>query len=143
MQFKEFAAQDYDAFLALLKATPEMVVRDADSREAIARYLERNPNLSFAAWDGDRMIGCALCGHDGRRGYLQHAVVAPEFRGRGIADELVSRCLDALEKIGILKTHLDVFVTNEAALEYWRKRGWQKRDDIARYSLNRSSNPNA
>ena len=84
-----------------------------------------------------RIIGCAMCGHDGRRGYLQHVIVEPEFRGRGIAHQMVTRCLEGLEAIGICKTHLDVFRTNDLANAYWTRRGWKRRDDIYRYSYNR------
>jgi ribosomal protein S18 acetylase RimI-like enzyme len=122
--------------------TPEMKIREVDSREAVTRYLCRNPQLSFAAWEEDKLVGCAMCGHDGRRGYLQHVIVAPIHRGKGIAHQLVTRCLDGLEKLGISKTHIDVFITNDRANAYWRRRGWQKRNDIHRYSFNRSENPN-
>ncbi len=132
---------DYDAFLDLMRRIPEMHLREADSRASIARYLERNPGFSFMAWEGDRLAGCALCGHDGRRGYLQHVMVDPAHRGRGLAHVLVTRCLDALEAVGILKTHIDVYVTNEGANRYWARRGWQKRNDIYRYSFSRSENP--
>ena len=84
-----------------------------------------------------------MCGHDGRRGYLQHVIVDESYRGRGIAQRLVARCLDRLEAAGIVKTHLDVFITNDLANRYWRKRGWTRRDDIYRYSFLRSTNPNA
>jgi ribosomal protein S18 acetylase RimI-like enzyme len=138
-----FEGEHFDEVLALMKRTPGVAVREADSREATERYLERNPGLSFVAQSGGRIIGCAMSGHDGRRGYLQHVVVEPEHRGQGIAHELVTHCLDALEKIGILKTHIDVFATNEIANKYWTRRGWSRRDDILRYSFNRSSNKNA
>ncbi len=134
---------DYDAFLDLMRRIPEMRPREADSREAIMRYLARNPGFSFMAWEVDRLAGCALCGHDGRRGYLQHVMVDPAHRGQGLAHQLVTRCLDALELEGILKTHIDVYVSNELANRYWARRGWQKRDDVYRYSFIRSENPNA
>ncbi len=138
-----FAIERYDEWLALMKRTPGVTVRDADSRSAMARYLERNPGLSFVAEVDGKIVGCALCGHGGRRGYLQHVIVTPEHRRRGIANALVTRCLDELEKIGILKTHIDVFVTNEVGNAYWRRRGWRLRDDILRYSYIRSKNENA
>jgi len=84
---------DYDAVIELMKATPGVSFRDADSRDATARYLERNPGLSFVAEKGDRLVGCVMCGHDGRRGYLQHLAVLPEHRRQGIASALVERCL--------------------------------------------------
>lgn len=133
----------YAEVLDLMQRTPGVSLRDADSREATARYLARNPGLSFIAEAAGAVIGCALCGHDGRRGYLQHVIVEPAYRGHGVANQLVERCLSQLEELGIYKTHIDVFVTNDLANQYWRRRGWQKRDDIYRYSLNRSPNRNA
>ena len=144
MKIIEMSIHDYEAVLDLMKQTVGVTVRGADSRESTQRYLERNPGFSFIARDDqDNVIGCAMCGHDGRRGYLQHVMVRPEYRGRGIANTLISRCLDTLRSIGILKTHIDVFVTNDTANQYWTRRGWKRRDDIYRYSFNRSSNPDA
>jgi len=144
MKIIEMSIRDYEAVLDLMRQTPGVTARDADSRESTHRYLERNPGFSFIARDDqDKVIGCAMCGHDGRRGYLQHVVVRPEYRGRGIAGALISRCLDKLQSIGIVKTHIDVLVANDTANRYWTRRGWKRRDDIYRYSFNRSGNPNA
>ena len=142
MKITQLTIDRYDEVLALMRQTPGVSVREADSKEATARYLDRNPGFSFIA-EKDRIIGCAMCGHDGRRGYLQHVIVEEGHRGRGIAQALVTRCLDRLEEAGILKTHLDVFVTNDLANDYWKKRGWKRRDDIYRYSFVRSSNQNS
>jgi ribosomal protein S18 acetylase RimI-like enzyme len=142
MKITELTIDRYDEVLALMKRTPGVSVREANSKEATARYLARNPGFSFIA-EEERIIGCAMCGHDGRRGYLQHVIVEEAYRGCGIAQALVNRCLDRLEEVGIVKTHIDVFVTNDLANDYWQKRGWKRRDDIYRYSLVRSSNQNA
>ncbi len=133
----------YDAVAELMRKTPGVTFRSADSRQATARYLERNPGLSFVALDGDIVIACAMGGHDGRRGYLQHVVVLPSYRNQGIASALVDCCLSKLETLGIFKTHIDVQVDNGLANAYWARRGWVKREDINRYSLNRSADPNA
>jgi len=143
MRIVEFTIERYEEVLALLNDRPGVTLRDVDSRPALARYLERNPGLSFAAEVDGEIVGCVFCGHDGRRGYLQHVVVLPAYRKRGIGHALVTRCLDELERIGILKTHIDVFVTNEVGKAYWRRRGWRLRDDILRYSYIRSGNENA
>jgi ribosomal protein S18 acetylase RimI-like enzyme len=134
---------DYDAVMELMTSTPGVSIRDADSRESTSRYLERNPEMSFVAEVGAILSGCIMCGHDGRRGYLQHLVVLPQYRRQGIAKALVERCLSKLEEHGILKCHLDVFKTNVTAGEYWQRQGWQLRSDIDRYSFNRSGNDNA
>ncbi|MBD1551702.1 GNAT family N-acetyltransferase [Pseudomonas typographi] len=140
---RTMTVDDYDTVIELMRNTPGISLRDADSREATARYLERNPGLSFVAEAGGKLCGCVMCGHDGRRGYLQHLVVLPAYRRRGIARALVACCLDTLQTHGILKCHLDVLKTNDAAARYWQRQGWQLRQDIDRYSLIRSGNPNA
>lgn len=134
---------DYDAVIALMSNTPGISLRNADSREATARYLERNPGMSFVAENDSGLCGCVMCGHDGRRGYLQHLLVLPDYRRLGIARTLVQRCLSSLEALGIGKCHLDVFKTNEAAARYWQNQGWQLRQDIDRYSFTRPGNENA
>ena len=66
---------DYDDVIALMKETPGISLRDADSLPATERYLQRNPGLSFVAVASGAVVGCVMCGHDGRRGYLQHLLV--------------------------------------------------------------------
>jgi ribosomal protein S18 acetylase RimI-like enzyme len=142
MKIRPYMIDHYDDVMALMHHTSGVSIRDADSRSATERYLARNPGLSFLSIDGEQVVGCAMCGHDGRRGYLQHVVVDEAYRGRGIAHELVERCLAELHKIGIDKTHIDVFVDNDIANVYWPRRGWQLRKDIYRYSMNRSGRDN-
>jgi ribosomal protein S18 acetylase RimI-like enzyme len=143
MNIRPMTLDDYEGVLALMRAEPGMTVRAADSREAIGRYLVRNPGLSLVAESDGRVVGCVLGGHDGRRGFLHHLVVDPAFRRSGIGRELVTRALAGLAAEGIDKTHIDVFADNEGAIAFWRRLGWQARDDIRRFSFNRSTDPNA
>lgn len=133
---------DYDAVMALMRLTPGVSIRDADSLDATRRYLERNPGLSFVAQVDDELVGCIMSGHDGRRGYLQHLLVLPAHRKQGIAAALVEQCLAALEALGIVKSHVDVLKTNGLAQAYWQHQGWTRRDDTERYSLIRAGGAN-
>ncbi|PKU24712.1 GNAT family N-acetyltransferase [Telmatospirillum siberiense] len=142
-KIRPMTADDYDSVIDLMTRTPGISVRDADSRESTVRYLERNPGLSFVAEIGGRLGACVMSGHDGRRGYLQHLVVLPDYRRRGIATALVERCLSELEGLGILKCHIDVFKTNAQASAYWEGQGWTLRTDINRYSFVRTGAENA
>lgn len=102
---------DYDDVIALMKRTPGITLREADSRESTASYLLKNPALSFIAIIDGITVGCVMSGHDGRRGYLQHLVVLPEHQRKGLANGLVERCLAALENLGI----------KNRTLMYWLK----------------------
>jgi ribosomal protein S18 acetylase RimI-like enzyme len=133
---------DYDSVRLLLTSIPGLTLRSADSRADTERYLARNPGLSFVARSADRIVGCVMCGHDGRRGYLQHLAVEPAMRRRGIGTALVTRCLDAMRELGIEKLHIDVLIENAQAHEFWTNSGWKRRTDIVRYSFTRSADPN-
>ncbi len=126
-----FEPADYDAVIELWRASEGISLReDVDSREAIARYLERNANLSFVAVEEGAIVGAVLCGTDGRRGYLQHLAVDPNRRGGGIGKALAQHAFDALNAVGIRKCHLMVVQGNTRALAFWRAMGWLERGDI-------------
>jgi ribosomal protein S18 acetylase RimI-like enzyme len=121
---------DYDAVLALWRAAEGVGLSAADERAAIARYLERNPGLSFTAWEGELLVGAVLCGHDGRRGFVHHLAVAASHRRQGVGRMLVEHCLAGLRSQGIDKCHLFVYRANTAAQEFWQEIGWAQRHDL-------------
>src|SRR5689334_22440590 len=92
---------DFDEVLHRWQATEGMSLMESDSRDAIAQYLARNPDLSLVARKGKELVGTVLCGHDGRRGYLYHLAVARAHRKSGLGKTLVERCLARLEELGI------------------------------------------
>lgn len=136
-------ADDYPALLQLWQQSDGLVLRDADSPEAIAAYLARNPGLSFIALSQSQLIGSLLAGTDGRRGYLQHLVVQDSHRGQGVGRALLQAATRALQAIGIDKTHLLVLADNEPALAFYRHLGWTERSDVRLFSYTSSGNPHS
>lgn len=124
---------DHDAIYDLWNATEQS--RRAldpvdDSREGIARYLERNPETCFAAVKDNRIIGVILTGHDGRRAIMHHLCVHPDYRRLGIAGHLVSLAEEALQKEGIQKIFGLVFKDNETANAFWEQQGYSLRTNL-------------
>ena len=101
-----------------------------DSREGIDRYLKRNPTTSFVAVCEEKVVGVILCGHDGRRGIIQHACVSPEYRRFGIGSKLVDLALEALKAEGINKVLLVAFKKNEGGNAFWESQGFTLREDL-------------
>ena len=120
----------YPELLALWQACPGIGLSAADDKENIARFLARNPGLSFMVTADGRVAGSLLAGHDGRRGYLYHLTVHPQYRRQGLGRMLVAACLAALAQEGIQKCHLFLFDDNELARQFWQAVGWQLRGDI-------------
>lgn len=101
-----------------------------DSREGIAQYLIRNPNTCFVAEDKGEIIGAIMSGHDGRRGFIYHAAVNVEYRGRGIGKKLVNSVITALEMEGIHKVALVALENNVAGIIFLEKSGFVARNDL-------------
>jgi ribosomal protein S18 acetylase RimI-like enzyme len=131
---REFAPSDLTTALRLWEITEGVGLSDADSIEEIERFLLRNPVLSYVALDRSKMVGAVLCGHDGRRGYLHHLVVAESHRRGGIGRQLVEHCLIGLRSIGIVKCHLFIFIDNDIGMDFWQGIGWTHREELAMMS---------
>ena len=136
---REMDISDYQQVMNLWSETEGMQLREADSEENIGKYLERNPNMSFVALQGEQIVGAILVGTDGRRGYIQHLAVSKACRGQGLGAKLISNAVDALSSIGIAKTHLFVINDNLNAQAFYENIGWHPRDEIRMFSFNASN----
>lgn len=135
MLLREVTPADHAALYALWQSTPGLQLRDEDEYAAFHAYLLRNPGLSLLAEMNGQIVGCLLAGQDGRRGYLQHLLVLPAFRRRGIARQLLEEVLQRLAQQGIAKSHVFVLDAAPQALAFWRSQpGWGERTDIRVFS---------
>ena len=114
----EMSIDDYQEIYNLWEKSQNIGLSKADSLHSIGKFLERNPGMSYTAWTEGKLIGTVLCGHDGRRGYIHHLMVDPDYRRQGLGQSLVSRCMFALTRIGIQKCHLFVFEDNESGVKF-------------------------
>ncbi|UCH38552.1 MAG: GNAT family N-acetyltransferase [Gammaproteobacteria bacterium] len=143
MNYRCMQISDHDTVMQLWCDCEGLLLRDADSKSAVGRYLARNPGLSFVAEDDDRIVGSIMAGHDARRGYIQHLAVAEDTRRQGVASRLIELCLDALKAQGIEKSHVHVLKNNRSGRRYWAKRGWSERCETILYSYVNGENENA
>jgi ribosomal protein S18 acetylase RimI-like enzyme len=125
---REFVMADYDQAIALWANIEGVEICEGDSREEIGDYLKRNPGLSRVAEVDGVMVGAALCGHDGRRGWIYHVAMAQEHRGRGVGKLLVEDCVDGLRKAGLRRAIILVSGDNPAGHQFWLRNGWEDID---------------
>ena len=135
MEIRAMTIEDYDEIFAMWQITTKRALSSADSRESIARYLERNRGMSQVAVDEGKIIGTVLAGHDGRRGCLYHVCVAEEYRMHGIGKAMTVFCMEALKREHINKVSLIAFTANDIGNAFWRQIGWTKREDLNYYDF--------
>ncbi len=142
---KNVTIEDYDLIYELWISTEQSkraLNPVDDSREGIEKYLKRNPNTCFLAYDEaepNKVAGVILTGHDGRRAIIHHLCVHPDHRRKGIADMLVKAAEDALQKEGINKIFGLVFKDNDIANAFWENEGYSLRTNLN--YRNKSLNP--
>ena len=131
VKIRTMTLADYDDVYALWLSCNGMGLNNLDeSKDGIARFLERNPETCFVALESEKLIGVIMAGHDGRRGYIYHTAVSPEHRRRGIAKRLTEAAVNALKGLGISKVALLVFERNKEGNEFWEKLGFTAREDV-------------
>lgn len=122
---REFVMNDYEGAIALWTNEEGIEICEGDSREEIADYLKRNPGLSRVAEADGKIVGVALCGHDGRRGWIYHLAVAKPYRRRKVGKLLLDACADGLRKVGLKRAIILVAGDNPAGHEFWLVNGWE------------------
>lgn len=134
MKIENMKIEHYDEVYALWERAG-IGLGWSDRREGIKEMIDRNPNLCLIGKEDGKIIAAVLGGWDGRRGYVHHLAVDPEYQGRGygkkMMDELVKRFLE----IKAQKVHLFVEKYNEGVVDFYKKQGWFVRSDLIMMSI--------
>lgn len=135
MIIRPMTKEDYDEVYAMWQTTSKRALSNADSREQIERYLDRNAGMSQVAVADGKIVGTVLAGHDGRRGFIHHMAVMPQYRRKGIGHSLANTAIEKIKAEGIDKTHIFCYQNNETGQIFWKDFGFKKRDDVFVYSF--------
>ena len=121
---------DYKDLTALWSCFAGNTMTGADSMEDFEKFLSRNTDYCFSAFENGRLVGSVMAGSDGRRGYIYHLAVDESLWGMGTGWKLMDAAEKALRDAGIEKAHLFIY-TDNTAIEFYEKTGWHRRSDIA------------
>lgn len=130
-EVRAFASSDHDAVVALWREVfPSAPARNDPARD-IARKRRVQPELFLVAVDGARLLGTAMVGFDGHRGWLHLMAVAPSARRRGVGAALLRRAEALLAGLGCPKLNLQVRGTTPEAVGFYEALGYQVEDRIS------------
>ncbi|MBR5340547.1 MAG: GNAT family N-acetyltransferase [Erysipelotrichaceae bacterium] len=131
MNVRVMTIEDYAKVYELWLSCKGMGLNNVDdSEEGIRKYLDRNPHTCFVAEEDSKILGVIIAGHDGRRGYIYHTAVHPDYRRMKVGEKLVEAAMSALKEEGINKVALVVFERNELGNEFWEAMGFTERTDL-------------
>ena len=131
IMIRKMKIEDYDGIYDLWMSCVGMGLNNLDdSREGIDRFLQRNPDTCFTAEEDGKVVGAIMVGTDGRRGYIYHTSVHPDYRHQKIASRLVDAAMEAVHELGINKVALVAFERNKDGNAFWEKMGFTVRTDL-------------
>lgn len=122
---------DYDAVhelwqLSNIRNEPE------DERSAVDRFLQRDCSTGRVAVVQDVVVGAALCGSDGRYGYIHHLAVHPEYRKQGIGRALTGAVVEFLHtKQDVNNIVVMVWEHNNTGNAFWKRCGFSIHTGLA------------
>jgi len=97
----------------------------------IETKLKVQPDLLLVGTVDDAVVGAVMAGFDGVRGWLYHLAVAPEWRRRGFATQLVRAAESALRALGCPKVNLQVRATNSDVVAFYRSIGYDTEERVS------------
>jgi ribosomal protein S18 acetylase RimI-like enzyme len=135
-EIRTMTIEDYDEVYSLWTSIHGFAMRSLDdSREGVARFLSRNPDLSVVAIAEGKIVGSILVGNDGRHGSFYHVCVKEEYRKHGIGKAMVTSAMHRLKDEGINKIQLVAFSGNQVGNQFWHAEGWREREDFNTYDF--------
>ena len=103
--------------------------------------LKINPNArAFCAVSGGRVCGFAVIYIMGSDAELMDIAVHPDFRRKGIGEALMDKAVSLCEEEGAERLLLEVRVSNENAINLYRKKGFEKVGERKDYYSNPTEN---
>lgn len=97
-----------------------------DPHADLARALTGPTSTVLAAEDEDgRLLGTAMVGHDGHRGWVYYLAVQPALRRSGLGRALMHASEEWLRERRVPKVNLMVRTTNSAVIAFYEALGYK------------------
>lgn len=97
----------------------------------IPAKIASQPDLFLVAADGDHVIGAALAGYDGHRGWLYSVAVTQDHQRLGIGSQLVKALEARLRALSCRKINLQIIAQDVALARFYHSLGFDAEDRIS------------
>ena len=129
MIIEKFSMKFYKEIIELWRKTG-ISVGSTDTKEELKRMIERNPHLFLIGKRDEKVIGVVMGGFDGRRGYVHHLAVDPNYQKKGYGKMIMDELMKRFRKMRVHKVHLFIEKYNKEVVKFYQNLGWDIRDDL-------------
>lgn len=102
-----------------------------DPIKDIQNKLIIQPGLFLVAVNDHLLVGTAMAGFDGHRGWIYYLAVDPAYRRNGIGTALMKKAEDLLIQMGCPKLNLQIRAENSTPQAFYEKLGYSVEERIS------------
>ena len=126
--FRTIRLEDFDTLKNLWEEAGLKLYPYEEEKARFEAMLKLNPDLMTILETEGQVIGCVLGAFDGRTASVHRLAVLPEFQKKGYGAKLMEDLEQKLKNRGIMKISLQVHVSNQKVIEYYKKKGYKEMD---------------
>ena len=104
-----------------------------DDVTSLSVLIRHDPAAMILAESDGRIVGSVVAGWDGWRGSIYRLAVAPAYRRRGVARQLLSAAEARFAAVGVARLQAIVVESDERATGFWRRSGWEEQVERLRF----------
>jgi len=125
---REFNLSDYGNVVDLWRSVG-IASSVGDDEAGIEHRLKRDIGLFLVAEEDGKIVGAVMGTYDGRRGWINHLAVCPQFQNRAIGRALLDALETRLREKGCAKINLLIEMDNQKVQPFYERVGYV-RDDL-------------
>jgi ribosomal protein S18 acetylase RimI-like enzyme len=131
MEIRKLTTNDYESIIKLWsKAGLPFKPKGRDSREAIEAQIVANPEFFLGTFQDNNLIGTVVLSCDLRKGWINRLAVDPDYRHRGIAQDLIAESEKILRKCGVRIFCVLIEEYNDESKKLFKKCGYVEQHDV-------------
>jgi len=105
-----------------------------DSREMMAAEMSLDACAYFGLLIDSRLVGIVIAQYDGRHGWVNRLAIDPDYRGIGLAGDLIETCEKFFERFGEVVVSALIEDENTPSMSCFKKAGFECYTSISYWS---------
>jgi len=130
MKIKKIKPADFPKIFDLWKKAGLKIESKEEEKKDFINVLEKNPNSCLAIYDCQKVLGSVLGSFNGRRAWIYHLAIHPEYQKSGYGSKLLKELENSFLKEKAPKMSLFVAKNNSKVVTFYEKNGFEIDSDV-------------
>lgn len=126
---RKVTLKDFPNILSLWKKSGLEISNEEKELLSMEKTIKLNPRSCLVLVNDQKIIGSVFGAFDGRRGWIYHLAIHPDFQQNGYGSLLLQKTEKALKKLGVHRIHLGLLYKSLGIFPFYEKYGYEVVND--------------